>query len=99
MQRFRLFDSVKEILEKSPSARVFVTGRPHIRSEIETRLSGRATSVSIGSTRDDIARFLPVRLSEDETPDGMDESLETEILEKISGGMSEMCVAATALRT
>ena len=25
-QRFRLFDSLKEILEKSPSARVFVTG-------------------------------------------------------------------------
>ena len=99
VQRFRLSDSVKEILEKCPSARVFVTGRPHIRTEIETRLGGRVASISIGSTRDDIARFLRVRLSEDETPDAMDESLEAEIMEKIAGNMSEMWVAATALRT
>jgi len=40
VQRYRLFDSLKEILEKSPDARIFVTGRPHIRAEIETRLAG-----------------------------------------------------------
>ena len=39
-QRFRLFDSLKAILENSPGARIFVTGRPHIRTEIETRLAG-----------------------------------------------------------
>ena len=30
VQRFRLFDSLMEILEKSPRTRIFVTGRPHI---------------------------------------------------------------------
>ena len=90
MQRFRLFDSLKDILEKSPGARIFVTGRPHICPEIETRLAGRATSISIGPARDDIVRFLHVRLSEDETPDAMDESLEADILEKIPGSISEM---------
>ena len=92
MQRFTLFDSLKEILEMSPGVRIFVTGRPHIRAEIETRLAGRTTSVSVSATRDDILRFLRVRLSADETPDAMDESLETEILEKIPGDVSEMCV-------
>ena len=37
VQRYRLFDSLKEILEKSPGARIFVTGRPHICPEIEIR--------------------------------------------------------------
>ena len=90
VQRFRLFDSLKEILEKSPGARIFVTGRPHIRAEIETRLAGRVTSVSVGPARDDIIRFLRVKLSEDETPEAMDENLEADILEKIPGSVSEM---------
>ena len=90
VQRFRLFDSLKEIIEKSPGARIFVTGRPHICSEIETRLAGRVASIAVGPAIDDILRFLRVRLREDETPDAMDQSLEAEILEKIPGGISDM---------
>ena len=90
VQRYRLFDSLKEILEKSTGARIFVTGRPHIRVEIETRLAGRVASVSVGPIREDIIRFLRARLTDDETPDAMDAGLEAEILEKIAGNMSEM---------
>ena len=90
VQRFRLFESLKEILEKSSGARIFVTGRPHICPEIETRLAGRVTSLSLGPARDDIVQFLRARLSEDETPEAMDESLEAEILEKIPGSISDM---------
>ena len=94
VQRYRLFDSLKEILEKSTGARIFMTGRPHIRTEIETRLAGRVASVSVGPIRDDIIKFLRARLSDDETPDAMDSSLEAEILEKIPRNMSEMWAAA-----
>ena len=90
VQRFQLFDSLKEILKKSPGARIFVTGRPHICTEIETRLAGRVTSISVGPASEDIVRFLRVRLSVDETPDAMDASLEAEILEKIPGSISNM---------
>ena len=89
-QRFRFFDSLKEILAKSPSARVFMTARPHIRAEIEKRLAGRVENLSVGSTRDDIISYLRVRLDEDETPDAMDDILEEEILEKIPENVSEM---------
>jgi len=92
-QRFRLFDALKQILEKSPGARVFVTGRPHIRAEIETRLPGLVASVFVCPTRDDIVSYLRIRLSQDETPDAMDESLEANILEKIPENISEMWVA------
>ena len=98
VQRFRPFDSLKEILEKSTGARILVTGRPHICPQIETPLSGRVTSISLGPTRDDIIRFLHVRLSEGETPDAMDENLEAEILERIPGSISEMCLAAVVPR-
>jgi len=90
VQRFRVLDSLNQILEKCPWTRIFATGRPHIRHEIETRLTGRVASVSVGLKRDDIVGFLRVRLGEDETPDAMDEGLEAEILEKILGNVSEM---------
>ena len=98
VQRFRLFDSLKEIIQNSPGARIFVTGRPHIRAEIERCLARQVISVSVGPTRDDIVRFLRVRLSEDETPDAMDESLEADILEKIPRSIPEMCVVAMVQR-
>ena len=98
VQRYRLFDSLKEILRKSPGTRVFMTGRPHILGEIEIRLAGRVTSLSICPTKNDIIRFLRARLSDDETPDAMDPSLEAEILEKIPGSISEMWVTAMAPR-
>ena len=90
VQRFGLFDLLKEILENSPGLRIFVTGGLHICVEIETRIAARVTSISIGPTRGDIDRFLHFRLSEDETPDAMDESLEAEILRKIPENTAEM---------
>jgi len=90
VQRFKVLDSLKQILEKSPGTRIFMTGRPHIRSEIEKRLAGRAISLSVGPSKDDITTYLHARLGEDETPDAMDESLEADILEKIPKNMSEM---------
>jgi len=94
VQRFRVLDSLKQVLEKSPSTRIFVTGRPHIRPEIEKGLAGRAISLSVGPSKDDITTYLRARLSEDETPDAMDESLEADILVKIPENISEMCVGA-----
>jgi len=90
VQRFRLLDSLKEILDKSSGVRILVTGRPHVRAEIERRHAGRVTCVSVGPATDDIINFLRVRLSEDETPDAMDERLEADILDKIPGSISDM---------
>ena len=81
-QRVRVLDSLKQILENSPTTRIFVTGRPHIQAEIEKRLAGRMASVSICSTRSDIIGYLRARLGNDETPDAMDAMLEAEIVEK-----------------
>ena len=90
VQRARILDSLNQILEKSPCTRIFTTGRRHIRAEMEKRLAGHVTSVSVSPDGGDITRFLRARLGEDEMLDAMDESLEIDILEKIPENMSEM---------
>ena len=97
-QRIRLLNSLKQILERSPGTRIFVTGRPHIHAEIEQRLAVRVISVSIGPRKDDIVTYIRARLSDDETPEVMDKSLKVDILQKIPEKISEMCVGPTALR-
>jgi len=93
-ERLTLLKSLKEIVEQSSGIRIFVTGRPHIRNQIERLLAQHMASVSVSSTRADITRYLHVRLGHDETPDAMDEDLKAEILERISENISEMCVTA-----
>ena len=90
MHRVKLFDSLKQILEKSPGTRIFIIGRPHIRAETNKRLARRVISVSVG-LKDDIIGYLRSRLDGDETPDAMDECPEVDILSKIPEKMSEMC--------
>ena len=97
VEKFRLLDSLKEILERSPETRIFVTGRPHIWTEIENSLSGWVASISVTSSTGDITRYLDFRLRHDETPDAMNENLKAEIVEKIPKNMSEMYVNAIAL--
>ena len=92
VERLRLLDSLKEILEQSTGTRIFVTGRPHIPVEIESRLAGRVTSAFTSPTRGDITKYLRARLGNDETPDAMDESLKGDILAKIPEHISEMYV-------
>ena len=88
--RVKLLHSLNELLQKSPSARIFLTGRPHILGEVEKHLTGRAATRSIAATEDDIITFLRAKLKEDTIPDAMDESLEEEIIQSIPSTVSEM---------
>ena len=97
VQRVKVLDSLNQILERCPSTRIFVTGRPHIQAEMEKRLAGYVVSVSVCPTKGDITEYLRVRLEEDEMPDAMNATLEAEILEKILENISEMCVGAMML--
>ena len=88
--RVKLLDSLSQIMQKSPSLRIFLTGRPHIRGEIDKHLAGRAATRPIAPTKDDIIIFLQAKLKEDTIPDAMDESLEEEIIKNILETVSEM---------
>ena len=94
VQRVNVLDSLNQILKRSPETRIFVTGRPHIRAEMDKRLAGCMVSVSVCLTKGDITEYLRARLGGDEMPDAMNASLEAEILEKIPEDISAMCVWA-----
>ena len=86
----KLLDSLNIILQKSPAARIFLTGRPHIRDEVEKHLGGKAATRSITPTKNDIVTFLRAKLKEDTMSGAMDERLEEEIMQDIPGSVSEM---------
>jgi len=88
--RIKLLNLLNQILRKSPGARIFMTGRPHVRDEVDRHLAGRAMSRSIIPTKDDIGVFLRAKLSEDAMPAAMDKSLEEEIIRNIPETVSEM---------
>ena len=90
--RIKVLDSLRQIRQKSPGTRIFVTGRPHIQDEIGRRISGRLTTIRITPRRDDVIGYLRARLDEDTNPDAMDSSLEADILRKIPDDISEMYV-------
>ena len=52
--RGRLLDSLAQVLHKSPTTRIFLAGRLHIRDEVEKHLAGKAVAVSVKPTKDDI---------------------------------------------
>jgi len=81
--RMKLLDSLNQILQKSPRARIFLTGRPHIRGEVEKHLGRRAASISVGPTEGDIVIFLRAKLKEDTMLGAMNKSLGEEILRDI----------------
>ena len=88
--RVELLDSLHQILQGSPGARVFLTGRPHIRDEVEKLLSRSVATRSIAPTDGDIGKFLKARLEEDAIEDAMDESLQEEIIRNVTKIFSEM---------
>ena len=97
--RAKLLDSLNQILQKSPSTRIFVTGRLYIRPEIRKRLAGGVASLAVGPTRGDIIGYINTRLGEDTNPDAMDSTLEADILRKIPEDISGMYVEATTFRS
>ena len=91
-QRAKLLDSLNQIFQESPATQIFLTGRPHIRGEVELHLAGKAVARSITPTTGDIVIFLQAKLKEDTIPDAMDQSLEEEIIKIIPRTVSEMYV-------
>jgi len=96
--RVVVLDSLGQILLESPNTRMFMTGRPHIRCEIERRLGGAATFISIGPTEDDVLRYLREKLRNDTTPEIMNSTLEAKIMKIIPEASSETYVENSVRR-
>ena len=87
--RYEILDSLRQILEKSPNTRIFLTGRRHIRGEIDRHLGERTMVLSIRPNSDDIVGYIRMRLSKDASLDRMDSGLEDEIIKSITENIPE----------
>ena len=81
--RVKLLDSLNQILTESPGARIYLTGRPHIRTEVEEYLAGRLASTSLLPAKDDITAFVRAKLREGTMQDTVDPRLEEDIIQDI----------------
>ena len=82
--RHEILGSLKQVLGESPNTRIFLTGRRHIRDEIDRHLGGRVAVLSIELNNDNIVGYIRMRLSKDTFLDAMDNGLEDEIIERIT---------------
>jgi len=82
--------SLKDIIEISPTARLFLTGRPYVGREVGKHLPAGTSLVSVSPRNGDIIRYIRKKLSEDINSCEMDEELEAEILRKIPENFSDM---------
>jgi len=90
--RMVVLESLGQILQESPNTRLFMTGRPHVRSEVERELGGEATFIFIRATEDGVLRFLREKLGKDTMPNMMSSTLEEDIMKSIPAISSETYV-------
>ena len=90
--RMMILESLGQIVRGSPDTRIFMTGRPHVRSEVEREFGGAATFIFIRTTEDGVLRFLSEKLRKVTTPSMMSSALEGDIMKGILAISSETYV-------
>ena len=90
--RVVVLQSLGQILQGCANTRIFMTGRPHVRSEVERKLGGAATFILIRAVEDGVVRFLCEKLKMDTIPDMMSSTLEGDIMKSIPKISSETYV-------
>ena len=88
--RADLLLSLKEIIETSLTARLFLTGRSYVGREVGKHLPTGTALLSISPRNDDIIRYIHKKLSKDTDSGEMNEELEAEITKKIPEIFSDM---------
>jgi len=91
--RSELLRALRQIVRDAPNVRLFLTGRPHIRAELDKYLTKGAYTIHIAADQGDIARYVSRRMEDDDDdgdPDLMPDDLKNDILETMLEKASEM---------
>ena len=84
-----LLGALKDILQESPRARIFLTGRPHVEAEI-LRYFTTGVIVPISPSGYEIKGYLEKKLEMDTMRDAMSDTLRADILKIIPERIHEM---------
>ena len=90
--RSEFLRTLKQIIQEVPNTRLFLTGRPHIRGELDKHLTRGAYTIQIVPDQGDIAEYLSRKMEDDDDrdPDLMTENLKNDIMKTMSEKASEM---------
>jgi len=89
--RSEFLRALRQITQEAPNTRLFLTGRPHIRGELDNHLTKGVYTIHIVPDQGDITRYLSRKMDDAgaRDPDLMTESLRNDItktmLKKASG--------------
>ena len=90
--RAQLWNSLQRVVRECPNTRLFLTGRPQIRTEVKDYLPGEVDMVETEPTSEDIRRYIEERLKEDLDKSTIDEGLRADIRRVVPRGVSGMYV-------
>ena len=85
-----LFESLGDIVRECPRTRVFLTGRPHIREDVQ-RYFSKAVVIHISPSTDDVRNYVEMRLRRDAEPEATNDDLRADIVRVILARISDMC--------
>ena len=85
----QLLESLRDIVRKSPMARIFLTGRPHVGEAIQ-RYFTKAVMIPVSPNTNDIRNYIEMKLDRDDEPEAMDNNLRADIVKVILDKMSDM---------
>ena len=88
--RLGFLRALRQILQDAPHARLFLTGRPYIRAELDTHLTEKAYAIHIIADQGDITRYLRQKMNDDQDPGLMTEDLKNNIMTTMVEKTSEM---------
>ena len=91
--RSELLRTLRQIIREAPNIRLFLTGRPYTRGELDKYLTKGAYTIPIVADQGDIARYVSRKMEDDEDdgdPDMMPDDLKHEIMETMLERASEM---------
>ena len=88
--RFDFLRALRDILQDAPNVRLFLTGRPYIRAEVDKHLTKKAFAIHIVADQGDITLYLSQKMDDDEDPGLMTEDLKKNIMTTMVEKTSEM---------
>jgi len=90
--RLEFLRALREIVEDAPNVRLFLTGRPYIRAELDKHITKKACAIHVMADQGDITRYLSQKMDDDDEQDPglMTEDLKNNIMETMLEKASEM---------
>ena len=93
-----LLKSLRDIVRECPGTRVFLTGRPHVREDVQ-RYFSNAVVIPVSPNINDIMDYVEMRLDRDAEPEAMSNDLRADIVRMILANISDMCVGPSNVST